>query len=108
MEYRNPPTEANINKAAVALVRAKLDKYLRFFDYGDEIHFSEWMSVRAYEDEPYVKRTSNNVITPTQAINGRWAGWLQKNRPKMQIKDYWLPAWGPFSAKGLRPDSSAA
>src|SRR5262249_1388454 len=105
--YRNPPTEANINTASVAAARAKLDKFLRFFDYGDEIHFSEWMSILGDEDAAYVKRKTGNVITPTQALNGRWVGWLQKNRPKLQVKDYWLPAWGPFAAKGLRPDSSA-
>ena len=48
-----------------------------------------------------VIKAAGATITPAQAINTRWIIWLQKNRPGGQVKDYWLPAWGPIDA--LRP-----
>src|SRR5262249_11789874 len=45
MGYRNPPTKGNIEKAKLDLARRGMDKHLRFFDYGDEIAFSEWLGM---------------------------------------------------------------
>src|SRR5205823_6196465 len=50
MGYRNPPTRLNIEKAQLELRRDGLAKQLRFFDYGDEIGFGEWMSMLLTED----------------------------------------------------------
>ncbi len=107
MGYRNPPTPDNIGRAKADLGRRGLREHLRFFDYGDEIHFSEWLGMMAAEIVAANKR-AGTPITAADAINGGWVQWLQKNRPKAQLKDYWLPAWGPPKASGLRPDSSSA
>jgi hypothetical protein len=108
MGYRNPPTQDNVLKARAEVGRRGMADHLRFFDYGDEIHFSEWLTMMANEDVAANKR-AGTPITAAQAINARWARWLQrqKDREKLQLKDYWLPAWGPIKASGLRPDSSA-
>ncbi|MBY0228179.1 MAG: hypothetical protein K2W96_02745, partial [Gemmataceae bacterium] len=106
MGYRNPPTKDNIAKAKADLARTGMAKHLRFFDYGDEIGFSEWMDMMAAEDVADAK-AKGATITPAQAVNTRWAAWLITNRKDKRVQDYWLPAWGRFDIKGLRPDSSA-
>ena len=106
MDYRNPPTRLNIEKAQSALKRADMGKYLRFFDYGDEIGFGEWMTMLADDDVARAREAGKKVL-PKQVITERWLTWLKANRPDTQVKDYWLPAWGPVAAAGFRPDSSA-
>lgn len=44
MLYRQYPTPENIEKAKATFEKNGLMEYLLFFDYGDEIHFSEWVS----------------------------------------------------------------
>lgn len=102
MAYRNPPTAVNITRARAELEREKMSDYLRFFDYGDEIAFSEWLGMMI-EDELARdrKRTAREVITQ------KWAEWLKVHRPEQQLKEYWLPTWGPFTLSFFRPDSSA-
>ena len=104
--YRNPPTRDGIDKAKAGLARQGMGKHLRFFDYGDEIALGEWVGMMAKEDAAQAKRAGAS-ITPGQAINTRWLVWLQNNRKTRQVKDYWLPSWGPLVAKAMRPDSSA-
>ena len=107
MGYRNPPTRANIDRARIDLQRTGLDKQLRFFDYGDEIGFSEWFSMLV-ADEINRARAAGKTLTPAEVVARRWLEWLKANRPNNRIQDYWLPAWGPFSPGKFRPDSSAA
>ena len=105
-DYRNPPTRLNIEKAQSGLVRNKMGPHLRFFDYGDEIGFGEWMDVLLAEDVARA-RNAGKKYSPKQMLTERWLVWLKANRPDTQLKEYWLPAWGPIAPAGFRPDSSA-
>jgi hypothetical protein len=105
--YRNPPTDAAITRAKADLARRKLTEQVRFFDYGDEIGFSEWVGMMLSEEVAAAKQ-AGQPVTAEAIVRGRWIDWLKRNRPKLQIKDYWLPVWGPFVASQLRPDSSAS
>lgn len=106
MGYRNPPTKTNVRNAKVDLARRKLDKHLLFFDYGDEIGFSEWMSMMA-DEEVAAAKEKKVTLTRQQVINARWIEWLKTNRPKNSPKDYWLDDWGPMNQANFRPNSSA-
>ncbi len=81
MSFRNSPTPDGIGKAKVAMEKAGLLAQLRFFDYGDEIHFSEWVSSATGG-----KRDQLPVM---------WTEWYKKK----------FPGQNPPAAK---PDSSAA
>jgi hypothetical protein len=105
-EYRNPPTKLNIEKAKRKLSATGMAKYLRFWDYGDEIHFSEWISMLTQEEVDRAK-AAGTPATPAQVIAKRWVDWLRANRPKAKLGDYWLARWGPFNLTRMRPDSSA-
>jgi hypothetical protein len=107
MGYRNPPTKANIERARQDLGRTGLAKQLRFFDYGDEIAFSEWFSMLV-DDEIAKSKARGKPLSAAEVVGLRWLEWLKANRPKSRPVDYWLKAWGPFRLGGLRPDSSAA
>ncbi len=100
--YRHPPTRANIDRAKGQLLRDGLLDQLRFFDYGDEIHFSEWIDMLLAEDLAKDKR-----LKPSEALSQRWIAWLKKHRADRPLKDYWLPEWGVVGTTPLRPDSSA-
>jgi hypothetical protein len=104
--YRNPPTKGAITRAKAELERRKLLKHVHFFDYGDEIGFGEWVTMSLDEDVAALKQAGNATATADGWLRGQWIGWLKENRSDQQIKDYWLPAWGPFIARQLRPDSS--
>jgi len=105
--YRNPPTAINIEQAKRRLAHDGLQGQLRFFDYGDEIAFSEWMQLRVQRDIDLVKQR-NKKIAPVAIVSGLWVEWLRANRPDVPVGKYWLEKWGPFNAGRLRPDSSAA
>lgn len=107
MGYRNPPTRTNIERSRIDLQRRKLSDKLRFFDYGDEISFGEWIGMML-DEEIAAAKASGSPLTADQAIRIRWIGWLTANRRDVQINQYWLPAWGPIVVSKLRPDSSAA
>lgn len=67
MGYRNPPS-----KQAAETVKAQLEKsgalpYVRFFDYGDEIHFAEWVG--------------NATGGKADQIPALWAAWYAKKFP---------------------------
>ena len=105
MEYRNPPTVANIAKWKDQFTKDNRLQYLKWYDYGDEIAFGEWLVMMADElkSQPQYKGMT------TEQINGMlWQNWLAKNRPGYRPADYWRKAWGEVNAKGLKPDSSAA
>ncbi len=92
MGYRNPPTEENIAAAKKAAEKLGLLPYLKFFDYGDEIHFSEWIT----------------IALGKQPLAPLWAKWLEEHRPGYKGQDYWRASWGEFDAAKLKPDSTAA
>jgi hypothetical protein len=106
MGYRNPPTRANIQRARADLARSGREKELRFFDYGDEIAFAEWIAMLG-QDEVARAKEAGQTVTPQQVIRTRWTEWLKKNRPNNSPVDYWLPDWGRLDRAGFRPDSSA-
>lgn len=105
--YRNPPTAKNIEAARNSLQRGDLAKLVQWYDYGDEIGFSEWMGTLVNETVGRVKAGGQNT-TPAQVVQVLWLGWLKEKRPNAAPIDYWLPAWGEPDATQLRPDSSAA
>jgi hypothetical protein len=105
--YRNPPTRGNIEQARQTLDHYDLDGKLRFFEYGDEIAFSEWIQLRVQNDIEQAK-TQNVNLKPINVIAKLWFEWLRANRPQGNAQDYWLREWGPFNVGRLRPDSSAA
>lgn len=105
--YRNPPTPGNIAQARQTMERYGLQGKLRFFDYGDEIAFAEWMQLRVQNDIEQAK-LEKKTIKPISVLAKLWFDWLSANRPEAKPQDYWLDAWGPFNVGRLRPDSSAA
>jgi hypothetical protein len=107
MGYRNPPTRANIERAKVDLKRGDLGRYLKWYDYGDEIGFSEWVNLVVQEAIAAAK-AEGKVVKAEQVLNARWLNWLRANRPKARTGDYWLARWGTFDVTRMRPDSSAA
>jgi hypothetical protein len=105
--YRNPPTAKNIEAARTALARGDMGKYLQWYDYGDEIGFSEWVGMLVDETVARVK-AGGQVAKPEQVVQVMWLAWLKEKRPTQKPEDYWLPAWGEPDLTRLRPDSSAA
>jgi hypothetical protein len=104
--YRNPPTAGNIAQAKQTLDRNGLKGQLRFFDYGDEIAFAEWMHLRIQGDLDRAKQ-ANKKLKEINVVSQLWVDWLKANRPEAKVSDYWLDKWGPFNPGRLRPDSSA-
>ncbi len=91
--YRNYPVESNILALRQRVEEQGLAPYLRWFDYGDEIHFAEWVGLMLQHTE--------------QDVGTLWRDWLGENRPGYAPADYWLDAWGALDAAALKPDSSA-
>ncbi|GDY20210.1 hypothetical protein LBMAG56_15550 [Verrucomicrobiota bacterium] len=107
MSYRNPPTPENIAKVGADLAKNGLkDKFL-WYDYGDEIGFSEWMG-HVISSEAAKAKAAGQKTTPAEIVARLWQTWLKLERPGFNPADYWLPAWGPLDPAKLRPDSSAA
>lgn len=106
MGYRNPPTRANIDRATRDLDRTGMRAHLRFFDYGDEIAFAEWLGMQADDDLAQAK-AAGKKIAAKELLAARWVEWLKRHRPRQRLVDYWLPTWGPFTLTAVRPDSSA-
>jgi hypothetical protein len=105
--YRNPPTALNIEAAKKNLARYGMEKNLLWFDYGDEIAFSEWLALVVDASVAQAKKDGVK-ITPDQAVSQLWIDWLKANRGASLPSDYWLDDWGPLNPQRLRPDSSAA
>jgi hypothetical protein len=105
--YRNPPTRGNIEQAKRTLARNGLQGQLRFFDYGDEIAFAEWMQL-CVQSEIDKARLANRKIAPIGVLSKLWVDWLRANRADVPMDTYWLEKWGPFNPGRMKPDSSAA
>ena len=90
LSYRYPPTPENIEKARTHLAKLGLGPHLRWFDYGDEIGFGEWIG--------YARKAGLDVAAA-------WRDWLKANRPGYDLRDYWLGEWGEPDAAKLRPYS---
>lgn len=95
LAYRNHPIPSNIQKAKEAVTAGGFEPYLKWYDYGDEIHFSEWVTVMLR----HLQGTS---------LADLWKAWLAENRPGFKAEDYWLSGWGAVDANALRPESSAS
>ncbi|MSR30708.1 MAG: hypothetical protein EXR99_04305 [Gemmataceae bacterium] len=104
--YRNPPTPNNIAKALLQVKREKLEGRVRWFDYGDEIAFSEWLDLALNEQVAALNKGVGKVKAETLLAAG-WKAWLEKKRPQAQLRDYWLPDWGNPDPMRMKPDSSA-
>jgi len=91
MAYRNPPIPANIEKAKTTF-DGRLDQ-VQWFDYGDEIHFSEWVTHMTN----YMVATSADKQTKDQIMSDLWLAWLAKNRPGRKAEGDWM-----------KPNSAAA
>jgi len=104
MEYRLPPTEANIAKYKDSLTKSGALPYLRTFDYGDEISFGEWFGYLTEE-----KRTAlnNPKLTVEEMTLPLWQAWLKTHRKGYKPADYWRMSWGKLDLTKLRPDASA-
>jgi hypothetical protein len=107
MGYRNPPTKGNIDNAKKELAKSGMDKYLLWYDYGDEIAFSEWMGMLVQEEVDRAKAKGKKT-TPAEVTAHLWQAWLKARRPSIKAADYWLARWGAVDEAKLRPDSSAA
>jgi hypothetical protein len=92
LAYRQPPSKENVAKVKEAFAKADMLPYLRYFDYGDEIHFAEWV----------------NIAIGKAPIEPIWMDWLKTHRPDQKPEAYWLKGWGEFDATKLKPDSTAA
>src|SRR5262245_13378009 len=107
MGYRNPPTADNIANAKKELAKNGLAPQLLWYDYGDEIHFSEWMGMRL-ADEIAQAKSAGKKDTAADITARLWRDWLKAKRPGFQPQDYWLPAWGAVDAGKMKPDSTSA
>lgn len=103
-EYRFPPTPENIATAKAAMEKIGAMPYMRWFDYGDEIAFSEWFY---YMAEQKKKELNNPKLTVDQMIRPMWLAWLIQNRKGFKPEDYWRASWGKLDATQLHPDASA-
>lgn len=104
-EYRFPPTDKNIAEAKARITKeCGLDK-LRWFDFGDEIAFSEWVSYMVADQRD---KLGNKDLKTEDVVRPLWREWLAKNRPGYKVEEYWLAGWGELNQTLLRPDSTAA
>jgi len=105
--YRNPPTAKNV-EAAKKHLSGEFGKLIRWYDYGDEIGFGEWVDHLAAEQVALAAAEGQKNVKPEQVIQLLWLSWLKEKRPTEKPIDYWLPAWGVPNLTQLKPDSSAA
>lgn len=99
MGYRNPPTAQNIANGKAAVEKNGLRDYVRFYDYGDEIHFTEWTGYMLSEAK---QMDAYKGMNDAQILSKMFAEWLAKNRPGFTLADY-----GAADLASLKPDSSA-
>lgn len=102
--YRFPPTAANIARAKAAVDKANVGPFMRWFDYGDEIPFSDWVGYMV--DEAKTK-LGNPDLKKEDAVRPMWLEWLKNNRPGYDPADYWRASWGNLDPSQMRPDSSS-
>jgi hypothetical protein len=104
MEYRLPPTDANIARYKDAFTKSGALPYLRTFDYGDEISFGEWFGLLTEEKRAELK---NPKLTVEEMTLPLWQAWLKSHRKGFKPADYWRAEWGKLDLTQLRPDASA-
>ncbi len=102
MTYRNPPLPKQIEEARAVMETSGMGPYLLWYDYGDEIHFSEWLQLLLNT------RTADSGPSADEVLAEIWRQWLGRHRSGYNPADYWRGAWGAVDAGRLRPDSSAA
>jgi Beta-galactosidase trimerisation domain len=105
--YRNLPTAENVDRALTGLRNGKMIGQLRFFDYGDNIPFSEWINLMT-AGEVEREKANGNKVKDSAVLARHWVEWLRHNRQTAAFGDYWCESWGPFNFSGMHPDSSAA
>jgi len=98
MGYRNYPTADYIKQGKDTLAQNGLAQYQQWFDYGDEIHFGEWLGVMGGE---LTKRPEYQGMKAEQIFAKLFIEWLTKNRPGFKPQDY-----GAADLASLKPDSS--
>jgi len=91
--YRLPPVPKSIEWAKKVIAKKKIGPWLKWYDYGDEIGFGEWIG--------YATKAGLDV---SQA----WRDWLGRKRAGYKVSDYWLDEWGKPDASKLRPFSDGA
>ncbi|MHB0937997.1 MAG: beta-galactosidase trimerization domain-containing protein [Armatimonadota bacterium] len=104
MEYRLPPTDANIARYKELLTKSGALPYLRTFDYGDEISFSEWFGLLT---EAKRIEQNNPKLTVEEMTLPLWQAWLKEHHKGFKPADYWRAEWGKLDVTKLRPDASA-
>ena len=104
-QFRNPPTTANIDRAKIRLKNAKQDKNVLWFDYGDEIEFTEWIDWVLQNELERLNR-ENKRPTEKEVLTEIWKAWLAKRRKTIPITEFWVGDWGPFNHTRMRPDTS--
>lgn len=103
--FRNFPTTSNIERTKNRLTNTKQNKDLLWFEFGEEIPFSEFLD-QIGEEESERARKENQRVTPKDAIASLWRAWLEKRRPGIPQTEYWVGDWGPFFPTKLRPECS--
>lgn len=103
--YRNPPTTANVDRAKTRLKNSKQDKNVLWYDYGDEIEFSEWIDWLLQDELERLNR-ENKRPPEKEVLTEIWKAWLDKRRKNIPVTEYWVGDWGPFNPVRLRPDTS--
>ena len=95
--YRNPPLPAEIERAKLELMRSGLGKYVRWFDYGDEIAFSEWMEILVQHAVKSAK-LAGETYKPEEVASSMWRAWLKANRAEVSSEQYWRAAGVPSTS----------
>ncbi len=105
--YRNPPLPPEIARAKLDLARSGMAQYVRWFDYGDEIAFSEWMEILVQHAVKTAK-LAGETYKPEDVVASMWREWLKSNRDEIAKEMYWRASWGAFNERRLKPDTSSA
>ncbi len=104
-QFRNPPTSANIDRAKIRLKNARQDKNVLWYDYGDEIEFTEWIDWVLQNELERLNR-ENKRPPEKEVLSEIWKAWLEKRRKGIPVTEFWIGDWGPFNPLRLRPDTS--
>lgn len=104
--FRNPPTPYSVELAQNSLKSNGLASQLKWFDYGEEIAFPEWMQLLVQEQVDQASQRKEK-LKPETVIRALWREWLFRNRKEYRADDYWREEWGPVNVLQVRPDSSS-
>ncbi len=89
--YRNPPTPKNIEAAGNSIKRVGMEPYLRWYDYGDEIAFSEWVGLRVQAAVDKAK-DMKLPVKPADVTRDLWQAWLARTGGSCVP---WITGWTP-------------